>query len=73
MKVQKYLTQWLVLNQTSVHTQLYKDYWLYTEDWNRFLHGEEIQQTEFDMVMSIDAVAENDPMRPQKLATITLF
>ena len=34
---------------------------------------EGIQQTEFDSVMSIDATAGNDPVRQQRVVTITCY
>ena len=47
-----------------MHTQLCKKAFEYVQKIKgEFLHIEEIQQTEFDMVISIDMTTGNDPMR----------
>ena len=38
-----------------------------------FLLVEGIQQMEFDWVMSVDVTTGNDPMRQQRVATITCY
>ena len=67
-----YLIWQLVLKQIwHVHPtlQMVTDYVQKTERESLLVDG--IQ--EFDMVMSIDAVGRNDPMRKLRLATITCF
>ena len=62
-----------MLKQPGMHTQLYKRLMTAWKIEREFLLVEGIQQTEFDMVMSVSAVAGNEPMRQQRLETITWF